>query len=606
MQALILAAGVGRRLGPLTRDRTKGMVEIHGRTLLARSLDALVDHGVTRIVLVIGHHGEGVRAAIGADHRGVPVTYVENADYATTNNICSLHLAADELAADDTLLLESDLIYDPRIIDRLVAHPAPDLVAVAAQRPWMDGTMVTLGPHDEVDAFVPPHRLDARAMDQYFKTINIYKLSREFIRRRFLPFLGAYVQSVGTNEYYEQVLRVIAGLDDGGLVGLPVDEPWYEIDDLQDYRIAETLFAPPEQRYDHFLRRHGGYWRFPHVVDFCYLVNPWFPTPAMYDDFGRSMRHLLSDYPSSQSVQNQLAAQMFDGEPECFAVGNGAAELIAVLGEVLDAGRVGVTVPTFEEYLKRFPRSEVVTARADGPDFDTGFDHHAALLERVDVLVLVNPDNPTGRCLRTEDVLALLDLADAAGKRIVLDESFVDFAEPTHCTSLLHQCVLDEHPSLVVVKSISKSYGIPGARLGILATRDAELMGRVLRRLPVWNINSMGEHFLQVIGRHRAQYADACGELRAERARLAKALADIPGLRVLPSQANYLLCALPAAVDGREVATQLLNEHDILVKDCTDKPGFERGTAHLRVAVRNEVDNELLIGALRSVLGTAH
>ena len=146
MQALILAAGIGRRLGHLTGDRTKAMVEVHGRTLLDRSLEALVDHEVDRIVIVVGYHAQGVRDAVGDDYRGTPVTYVENVDYATTNNIHSLYLAADELAKDDTLLLESDLIYEPRIIERMLQHPAPNVVAVEAYQPWMDGTMVTLGP----------------------------------------------------------------------------------------------------------------------------------------------------------------------------------------------------------------------------------------------------------------------------------------------------------------------------------------------------------------------------------------------------------------------------------------------------------------------------
>ena len=178
--------------------------------------EALVDHEVDRIVIVVGYHAQGVRDAVGDDYRGTPVTYVENVDYATTNNIHSLYLAADELAKDDTLLLESDLIYEPRIIERLLQHPAPNVVAVEAYQPWMDGTMVTLGPDHVIQAFVPTHLVDGQAMDQYFKTVNIYKLSQDFIENRYLPFLEAYVRSVGADEYYEQVLRVIAGLDNHG------------------------------------------------------------------------------------------------------------------------------------------------------------------------------------------------------------------------------------------------------------------------------------------------------------------------------------------------------------------------------------------------------
>ncbi|MCR6032585.1 aminotransferase class I/II-fold pyridoxal phosphate-dependent enzyme [Nocardioides sp. zg-579] len=606
VQALILAAGVGRRLGRLTRDRTKCMVEVHGRTLLERSLDALVDNGIERVVIVVGHRGQGVRDAIGSAYRGVPVTYVENADHATTNNIHSLYLAAGELAADDTLLLESDLIFEPRIIERLLAHPAPDVAAVAAYRSWMDGTMVTLGRDEVIEAFVPKHLVDGSAMGQYFKTVNIYKLSQEFIKNRYLPFLEAYVRSVGPNDYYEQVLRVIAGLDHHGLVGMPLEgEAWYEIDDVQDHQIAETLFAPAEERYDHYLRRHGGFWRFPGLLDFCYLVNPYFPTPALRQELARSFDTLLTEYPSCSAVQNHLAAKMFGGEPDCFLVGNGAAELIAALGEEVGARTVGVTVPTFEEYVKRFPHAEVVAVRGPGGGLETDLEHYLRLLERVDLLVLVNPDNPSGRCLRTEEVLTLLDRAERSGKRVLLDESFVDFADPAHATSLLRQDVLDAHPAAVVVKSISKSYGVPGARLGVLATRDADLLGRVARRLSVWNVNSVGEYFLQVIGHHQAAYVEACARLRAERDHLTAELAATDGLRVLPSQANYLLCEVTTGASGADIVSRLLGEHRVLVKDCAGKPGFEGLGPHLRIAVRDRADNEVLVHALRSVLAAA-
>ena len=301
-------------------------------------------------------------------------------------------------------------------------------------------------------------------------------------------------------------------------------------------------------------------------------------------------------------MQNHLAAKMFDGDPGCFLVGNGAAELITALGEEIGAARVGVTMPTFEEYLKRFPHAQVVTARATGPDFETGFEHYAHLLEWVDVLVLVNPENPTGQSLSSEEVLALLKLADSAGKRVILDESFVDFAEPTHCVSLLNQDVLDAFPSTIIVKSISKSYGVPGVRLGILATRDAELLARVTRRLSVWNVNSVGEYFLQIIGKYQAEYADACGEIRAERDRFTKQLDAVHGVRVIPSQANYVLCELTSGIGARELASRLLNEHNVLVKECTEKPGFAGLPHYLRIAVRDTADNEALVRAVRAVL----
>ena len=602
MQAIVLAAGMGRRLGSLTKDQTKCMVRLHGTTLLERSLDALAQVGVDRIVLVVGYRAQGVRDLVGDQYSGIPVTYVTNDEYDKTNNIYSLYLARAEFAADDTILLESDLVYDPAIVERLVAHPEPNVAVIARHESWMDGTVVTLSENHAIEQFVPKAMIEGDQMHTYYKTVNIYKFSREFIEGRYLPFLEAYVRAVGSNEYYEQVLGVIAGLDKQGLVGMPlVGERWYEIDDLQDYQIAETLFSPAESGYDSYLARHGGYWRFPELRDFCYLVNPYFPPQAMVNELQRSFQTLLSQYPSSLAIQNHLAAKMFDCEPDCIMVGNGAAELITVMGEELGVALVGVSVPTFEEYLKRFPGAEIVTRAGGDRNFRADLQTFEELLRETDALVVVNPDNPSGQCLTTDEVRSLAALAEELGKRLILDESFIDFADPEHCTSFLNQEILDQYPSLIVIKSISKSYGVPGARLGVLATRDVELLSRLKKRTSVWNINSFGEYFLQIIGKYQLDYAEACRLIREERDRFTVAMDSIDGIRVLPSHANYLLCEITAPISTREVASRLLTENAILIKDCDGKPGFGSGS-YIRVAVRDESDNTFLVEALGPIL----
>ena len=604
MQAVLLAAGMGRRLGSLTQDQTKCMLRLHGTTLIERSLDALVAAEVDRIVLVVGYRAEGVRELIGNNYSGVPVVYVTNHDYDTTNNIHSLYLARDEFAKDDTLLLESDLVYDPEIITNLVAHPQADVAVVAHHESWMDGTVVTLTPDAAIEQFVPKAMIEGDRMHTYYKTVNIYKFSQQFITERYLPFLEAYVRAVGSNEYYEQVLGVIAGLGRQGLVGMPLDgERWYEIDDMQDYQIAETLFSPEESRYESYLARHGGYWRFPGLRDFCYLVNPYFPPVPMIDEIQRSFGTLLSEYPSSLVVQNNLAAKLFDCRPDSIIVGNGAAELITGLGAELDLGKVGVSIPTFEEYLKRFPDSEIITRSGGERAFRADVKVLEGLLRETDALVVVNPDNPSGQCLSTQDVRHLASVAEVLGKRLILDESFVDFADPDHCTSFLNQESLEQYPNMVVIKSISKSYGVPGARLGVLASRNEELMTAMRRRASVWNINSFGEYFLQIVGKYQRDYVEACRLIRAERSRFTTSIDALEGVRVLPSQANFLLCEITASVSSRELADRLLIDHAILIKDCGDKPGFGPG-AFIRIAVRDEADNTALVVALGSILET--
>lgn len=601
MQAVILAAGMGKRLGALTKDRTKCMIELNGRTLIERSLDILSRLDLERIVIVIGFEGQDVRNAIGNSYGTVPVEYIENGEYRTTNNIYSLFLARHVLAEDDTLLLESDLIYESKIVDDLLAHPAPNVAAVDRFRTWMDGTVVTISSDHSIGQFIPKKDFNPSRTDEYYKTVNIYKLSRDYLVNRYLPFLEAYARAMGHNEYYEQVLGVVTSLDMQELVAMPLSgERWYEIDDIQDVQNAQTVFADAGNEYPSYLDRHGGYWRFPNIRDFCYLVNPYFPPPEMIEEMQRSFGVLLSEYPSAKGVQDHLAAKLFDCDASTVVVGNGAAELIAALGEELKADRIGVPVPTFEEYLKRFSSGEVVAYSHGSADFtpDVARLHH--VMDETDALVLVNPDNPSGQCLPVDDVLTLAGQAEDRGKRLILDESFVDFADPDRCRSLLHRDVLAEYPSLVIVKSISKSYGVPGARLGVMASSDTDLMQRVRERIPIWNINSFGEYFLQIIGKYEESYVNACRMIRAERARFHDELSNIDGFRVIPSQANFFLCELVGTLSSEDFAERVLAEHSVLVRDCTSKAGFDQGQ-YIRVAVRSPEDNDQFVRAAHAV-----
>ncbi len=195
-------------------------------------------------------------------------------------------------------------------------------------------------------------------MDQYYKTVNIYKFSKEFSRDEYVPFLDAYCRVMGRNEYYEQVLRVLTLLQKSSLKALPLEnEKWYEIDDIQDLDIASTLFSEKEKKYAEYHKRYGGFWRFPKLMDFCYLVNPYFPTTRMKEELKANMETLLTAYPSGMWVNSLLAGKYFGIRQEYVVVGNGAAELIKVVMEAHTEGKVGMIFPTFDEYPNRLPHS---------------------------------------------------------------------------------------------------------------------------------------------------------------------------------------------------------------------------------------------------------
>ena len=214
MQAVILAAGMGKRLKELTRDNTKCMVKVNGVSLIERMLTQLDRHAMRRIVIVVGYKSRELIDFIGTLSVRTPIVYVHNPVYDKTNNIYSLALAKQYLCEDDTLLLESDLIFEDRVIDELLSDPRDTLALVDKYESWMDGTCVKLTENDDIEAFVPGKKFVFEEMGSYYKTVNIYKFSRHFSVTHYVPFLDAYSHALGNNEYYEQVLRVIAMLDD--------------------------------------------------------------------------------------------------------------------------------------------------------------------------------------------------------------------------------------------------------------------------------------------------------------------------------------------------------------------------------------------------------
>lgn len=602
MQAIILAAGMGKRLKELTSNATKCMVEVNGVTMIERTLGHLEKLGLKRIIFVVGYEGQKLKEYVESLHISTPLEFIDNEVYYKTNNIYSLYLAKEKLVEDDTLLLESDLVYEEAVIRKLVEHPYPSLTLVDKFESWMDGTCVTLDEDDNITAFLSKREFDFSKTDEYYKTVNLYKFSKEFSEKHYVPFLEAYCKALGTNEYYEQVLKVITFLDDPQIKAVKLDgEKWYEIDDVQDLDIAETLFATKEERLKRMQSRYGGYWRYPKLLDFCYLVNPYFPCQKLKDEMKSNFEILLTEYPSGMAVNSLIAAKDFGLHKDQVVVGNGASELIKALMEYLP-GKMGVTQPTFEEYPNRKTADELVIFHPDNDDYSYTAQELMDFFTGKDIstLLLINPDNPSGNYLPKQEVQRLADWAEKTNVRLIVDESFADFADEEDAT-LLEQAILTSYPHLIVMKSISKSYGVPGIRLGILAGDDKELIAKLKKEVAIWNINSFGEFYLQIYEKYAKDYKAAMTKFKKTRRIFTEALSGVPGLRVIPSQANYLLCELTDGTCATTLAEDLLEEN-ILIKDLSTKKGFA-GKNYIRLAIRDEKDNEKLVQALNKYLG---
>lgn len=601
MQAIILAAGMGKRLKELTQNNTKCMVKVNGVALIDRMLHQIDRKHLSRIVIVVGYEGQKLIDYIGTLDIQTPIVFIRNEIYDRTNNIYSLALAKDWLCQDDTLLFESDLIFEDAVLDMLVDDSRDTLALVDKYEAWMDGTCLKIDEDDNIVGFISGQKFTFSEIKDYYKTVNLYKFSRRFSEKYYVPFLDAYQAALGENEYYEQVLRVIAMLDAPVIKAKRLSgQRWYEIDDIQDLDIAESLFAANEDdRAKLMFGRYGGYWRYPKMLDYCYLVNPYFPTQKMKDEMRASFDTLLTEYPSGMRINSLLAAKNFGVHQENILIGNGAAELIKGLMERLK-GKTGFVRPTFEEYPNRYPEKDSVYYIPDNPDYAyTAYDLMDFFKEnRVNNLIVVNPDNPSGNYISKTDMMQLIAWSREQGICLVVDESFVDFADEENGT-IIEQSILAANPQLFVMKSISKSYGVPGIRLGALASGDTKTIAALKNDVAIWNINSFGEFFMQIFEKYRKTYLCALEQIRAERARFQSELSKIRGLRVIPSQANYVMVELTGGMDSKEFTKKLLVKHDLLVKDLSGKTG---GGKYLRFAVRNTVDNDKLLEVLRKEL----
>lgn len=594
---------MGRRLGELTKENTKCMVPVNGVRLIDRLLGQLSGLKLNRVIIVVGYQGQKLIDYIGNRYKSkLKIEFAENPIYDKTNNIYSLSMVKDKLQEDDTLLIESDLIFSDRFFPMIIENPYPNLALVAKYESWMDGTMVRLDEEQHIVNFISKDAFDYSDVDSYYKTVNIYKFSKDFLQHQYVPFLDAYTKAVGNNEYYENVLRIISMLNSHNMKALPVgNEKWYEIDDKQDLDIAEALFADDKDVIRKYYGRYGGFWRFPQMLDFCYLVNPYFPSKRMKDELRSNFDTLLTEYPSGMKVNTLIASKCFGVGEQYIVPGNGAAELIKVLMEGDTKGKTGFIRPTFEEYPNRFDKSLQVTYTPQNDDYRYTADDlmHYFGDKDIKTLMLINPDNPSGNFIPKADVLRLAKWCEDRNIRLVVDESFVDFSVDYKTNSLLSDEILEAYPHMAVMKSISKSFGVPGLRLGILASANKELIAHIKKEVSIWNLNSFAEFFMQIYNKHEKDYLKACDKFVVERADFERQLKTIPYLRVMPTQANYFLCEVLPPYTATEIVVYTLRNHNILTRDCSQKPGLDPNKQYMRIAVRNHEDNTRLVEALR-------
>lgn len=592
-KAVILAAGTGSRLGG---DCAKPLTPVQGIPILHRSLTNLAAVGVRDAVVVVGHRADDITASVGSEFAGVRITYVVSQRYESTNNAYSLWLAREHLD-DDLYLVEGDVVFDEAILPRLSAADHPVACAVAAWRQGLNGTVVETGADGRISRFVlGAEQTPGRGLDDTFKTINLTLLRAGYLRERFVPALDRLIAEGGANAFYELVLADSVGDGDALHAVDCTDTRWYEVDDQTDLTAAEFVFGDADSRLALLGGQHGGFWRHD-FVDHCLLYNLHFPPRRMIDelaaDFGASLVH----YPVGHQVLQQLLAAVVDQAPERLVVANGASELIKIFGHTL--GRVALAVPGFNEYEAVFAESDITRVKPSGDAFEFDVDDVAGQARDAGVraLIVTSPNNPTSLGVPRVDLLRLAKLLGGDGIRLVLDESFVEFGGRDESV----EPDLDDYPNVVVVKSMSKVYGIGGLRLGYLVSADLDLVAAIRAELPIWNVNGIAETFLRLLPRYRKDFEASCVQVRADCDALYAGLAGIDGVRAYRPDANFVMIRLPDAWSGPHVVWELFDRFGILVKDCAGK-SMPDGHRYLRVASRTQPENAVLVEALTEVL----
>ena len=353
-----------------------------------------------------------------------------------------------------------------------------------------------------------------------------------------------------------------------------------------------------KQYYD----RYGGFWVYPDMLDYCYLVNPYFNRSGIIDEMQKNFRTLVSEYPAGMAVNSCLAGECWNVKQQYIIPGNGAAELIKALMENLE-GKIGIVRPTFEEYPNRLPEERVVTFVPQNDTFRYGVDNLIEFFgeRKVENLLLINPDNPSGNFIPIEDVQRLALWCEEHGIRLILDESFVDFSLGYERNTFLRDELLEQFQHLCVMKSISKSYGVPGLRLGILCSADTDLIAQMKKQVSIWNINSFAEFFMQIYPKYREDYKRACDQFIRAREDFEIELKKIPFIKVMPSQANYFFLEVLPPYNPMELCAILLKKHNILASACLAKKGIEPNR-YMRIAVRSHGDNEKFVKALQELI----
>lgn len=595
MQAIILAAGKGKRLGKLG-DIPKCLLEVNGEKLIDRTLASLEDADIKNVIIVVNYKADMIEEYLTSHYSDFNFTfinenitmskYVEDARQGH-NNIYSLYLCSEYLKKDDTVLIESDILYPKRLIWKLTDkyNSAKSFVVVSKfDEKTMFGSALEFNPENQVITKFD-RCIEFDSTDNLYKTVNIYKFTKEWSQDNLIPALEEKLKNNGIFEFYEQAIFDTTKYTSPLYAFiLHKKDIWWEIDTASDYDLASYIMTEnAKERYIQLKNKYGGYWRIPNLVDCCYLGNPFFNPKELLYDLQDNLKSIITSYPSGEYENRRNAGRLFNLNYSHILVGNGAGELIRAVGKTL-SGTATCQTPIFNEYIEAF---------GDRIHLDWDADN--------DIHIIVNPNNPTNNLVSKEVILKCInnEFNCVNTPYVIIDESFMDFVEPTKRFSFLDEDFLINHPNVIIIKSLGKSYNLNGAKLGILAGGDINLINKIRDNLPSWNINGVSEFLLRELYKYQIDYSKACLDLIKERKRIIKLLTNELNNEIYVEDSNTdFITIYLRNVSSQEFCVDMLYYYNIFIKDLSDKKGMEKLNA-VRISINLPEVNDYVIESIK-------
>lgn len=366
--------------------------------------------------------------------------------------------------------------------------------------------------------------------------------------------------------------------------------------------MSQCEYKTQAQKYEFISGQHGGYYRHD-FVDHAYLYNLYFPPKSVFDHFKNQINDLVLNYPVAQGDLADLVGKVINQPAERIVVGNGAAELIKIVSGHL-AKKVIVPVPSFNEYANAAPQDQAIEFPLEAPSFELDIEKFAAEAQRskADVAIVVTPNNPTSMIVPKADLIKLAKKLAADDCILIIDESFIDFAQDSDKFTLENE--LEDYPNMVIFKSMSKAYGICGLRIGYLLTANIAFAQAVRNGVHIWNINGFAEEFLRILPAYRNDFVQSCKKVMLDRDKLYEMLCAIEGMKVYKPDANYIFCRLPdSALSAPEFTRNLFIKHNMYIKHCQGKT-LTDSDRYIRIASRTQLENCKLVEAIVKILAT--